>query len=139
MAYMNQETKKEINAELKKVKKAFEKQGGYLKYSLAVRHYSTIVLNIRECSIDLAKNWMDNVNKQRSIEDVMVPTDIQVNHYHLDSAFDGEALKLLTALNTALHKHHWDDSDSMTDYFSCAYYVDINIGTWDKPFITKEI
>lgn len=31
-------------------------------------------------------------------------------------------------------KDHWDDSDSMTDYFSCAYYFNIHIGRWDKPF-----
>jgi len=41
-----------------------------------------------------------------------------------------------------LHKMHdvarngwWDKSDTMTDYFHCAYYYDIAIGKWNKPAV----
>lgn len=125
MAYINQETKKRINEELKKVKKNFN---GHLKYSLAIRNHSTLVLTIRECSIDLFANWCSVTGSVPSL-------NIQVNQYYLDRQFDGEALELMESLNKALHKEHWDESDSMTDYFHCAYYVNINIGAWNKPFV----
>ncbi len=28
----------------------------------------------------------------------------------------------------------YDNSDIMTDYFDVAWYVDINIGKWNKPY-----
>ena len=35
----------------------------------------------------------------------------------------------------ALKSADWyDKSDAMTDYFNTAYYVDVNIGKWDKPY-----
>jgi hypothetical protein len=27
-----------------------------------------------------------------------------------------------------------DKSDVMTDYFNVGWYIDINIGKWDKPY-----
>ena len=30
---------------------------------------------------------------------------------------------------------YYNNSDSMTDYFDIAYYTDINIGKWNKPYI----
>ena len=29
----------------------------------------------------------------------------------------------------------YDTSDAMVDYFDTAYYVDINIGKWNKPYV----
>jgi hypothetical protein len=31
-------------------------------------------------------------------------------------------------------REYFDDSDSMTDYFHVAYYYDIQVGKWDKPY-----
>ena len=28
----------------------------------------------------------------------------------------------------------YDESDAQVDYFNTAYYVDINVGQWDKPY-----
>ena len=47
MAYMNQEKKKLIAQDLKEALK-----GVNIKYSLGVRHHSTIVMNIWESDID---------------------------------------------------------------------------------------
>jgi hypothetical protein len=32
---------------------------------------------------------------------------------------------------------NWDNSDSQTDYFDVNYYLDINIGKWNKDFQVK--
>ena len=31
--------------------------------------------------------------------------------------------------------HAVDSSDAMTDYFDTAYYTNIRIGKWDKPYV----
>ena len=31
--------------------------------------------------------------------------------------------------------YNWDNSDSMTDYFDVNYYLHLELGKWDKPFI----
>jgi hypothetical protein len=31
-------------------------------------------------------------------------------------------------------KDYYDRSDAMTDYFDTAYYTNINLGKWDKPY-----
>lgn len=135
---MDQERKKRINEELKKVKKDFENNGGALKYSLRVRHHSTIVLTIRECSLDLLTEYYKTVNENNG-PDFQVPYRdyAQVNHYHLDRQFTGESLELMKRLNAALHLEHWDESDMQVDYFNCAYYTDINLGDFDKPYKVK--
>ena len=45
-----------------------------------------------------------------------------------------KALKALNELIGVLYEGHWDESDIMTDYFHCAYYVDVSIGKWNKPY-----
>ena len=32
----------------------------------------------------------------------------------------------------------YNNSDSMSDYFDIAYYLDVNIGKWDKGYVLKE-
>ena len=32
----------------------------------------------------------------------------------------------------------YNKSDAMVDYFDIAYYMDINIGKWNKPYVLKE-
>lgn len=113
MAYVNQEKKGKIAAALKAVVPAD------WKYSLAVRHHSTIVMTIKKAPVDL---YLANRNH------------VDINHYHLDTNFDGELLETLKKIIRALNTDNYDNSDSMTDYFDVGHYVDLNIGRWDKPF-----
>jgi hypothetical protein len=122
MAYMNQEKKTKIAAALKKVVPA-----GW-KYSLSVRHHSTIVMTISSAPFDLIGKLYDTDR-----------TDISVNpywaHEHLkDCAEKQVILKALECLNL----DNFDNSDPMTDYFHVGHYVDLNIGKWNKPFVVTE-
>jgi hypothetical protein len=29
---------------------------------------------------------------------------------------------------------NWDKSDIQTDYFDVGWYIDVNVGRWDKPY-----
>lgn len=111
MAYMSQENKKALSPAIKAVLKKFNMKG-----SIAVRNHSTLVVNIKEGVIDFGKDH------------------IQVNHHWIDSHYEGVAKDFLTELKDSMMVGNYDHSDYMSDYFSVGWYVDINIGSWDKPY-----
>lgn len=121
MAYMDQERKALLAAELKKVMPA-----GW-KYSLAVRNHSTIVLTITEAPFDLMAVVVQPSSRESG--------HYQVNNHHPLECFTdecvGEAFKAIVA---ALNAGNHDRSDSYTDYYDVGWYVDVQIGRWNKPF-----
>jgi hypothetical protein len=123
MAFMSQETKTKIAAELKKVMPK-----GW-KYSLAVRDHSTIVLTIASAPIDL----MAIVNKNRAHPCKAA----QLNTFYLSTEFAGneQMCELFAKIYATLKgPEFFDHSDSQTDYFNVSHYININLGRWDKPF-----
>jgi hypothetical protein len=59
-----------------------------------------------------------------------------VNQFWFHEHYDGEAKAFLTeAIDALKSADYYDRSDAMTDYFDTAYYMDINIGRWDKPYV----
>jgi hypothetical protein len=116
MAYMNQAKKAAIAP---KVKAILKKYG--LKGSLAVDNYSTLVLNIRSGKIDFQKDAVGEFHHQ-------------INHYWAHEHFSGKAKKFFSEVIPAMNNGNHDNSDSMTDYFDVGWYVDINVGRWDRPY-----
>ncbi len=122
MAYMNQEKKKKIQAELKKVIPS-----GW-KWSLSVRHHMAIVLTIWQGPKELTINGEGETADHR-----------QLNEYYLDRAFqDPKTVETFQKINEALNLDNFNNSDPMTDYFHVGHYVDIEIGRWDKPYVVIE-
>jgi len=122
MAYMNQEKKAAIQAELKKVIPAA------WKWSLSVKHHSTLQLTISAAPVDLIGEHI------RGEYITGKETYLQLNEYHLEYAYAGELLRIFTRIKEALNLGNWDRSDVMTDYFDVGHYVNIHLGRWDKPF-----
>lgn len=120
MAYVSKEAKATIAQNLKPVLKKYG-----VKATLAVSNHRTIVLNVRESAIDFLSGFdRDHVS---------------VNTYWTQDHYTGAALAFLTEALQALRSAGWyDRSDIMTDYFNTAYYIDINIGTWDKPYVLTQ-
>lgn len=66
----------------------------------------------------------------------------QINQYWIDDHYPqhAEFLKgvmeiIKTAPAAAPGGRAWfDESDAMTDYFHTAYYIHLNVGSWDKPY-----
>ena len=111
MAYMNQEKKAIIAKALKPV---LAKYG--MKGTLSVRNHMAIVLNLKSGKINFEGRE-------------------QVNPYWFHEHYTGKAKAFLTEAFAALKSAGWyDNSDPMTDYFNTAYYYDINIGKWNKPY-----
>jgi hypothetical protein len=34
---------------------------------------------------------------------------------------------------------NWDKSDIQSDYFNVGWYVDVNIGKWNKPYVREAV
>ena len=56
------------------------------------------------------------------------------NVYSNGCTMTAEGAEMLTKAIKIATKHHWDDSDPMTDYFSTNFYIHLSVGKWDKPF-----
>ena len=73
---------------------------------------------------------------------------VQINGYHIDSFYGEHAeflkkvqqiIKTAPARGEGYHKGtgYYDRSDAMTDYFDTAYYIHLNIGSWNQPYEVK--
>lgn len=124
MAYVSQEKKAKIAAALKQVVPA-----GW-KYSLAVRHHSTIVMTISAAPVDII-----GAMKPTPYLDPKTATYVDLNHYHYrDHIADQDVADTFGKIIGALNTDNFDNSDPMTDYFHVGHYVDVKIGRYDKPF-----
>ena len=116
MAFVSKEDKAKLAPGIKAVLKKYKMKG-----TIAVRHHSTLVVNIRQGAIDFG------TEERRGY--------IQVNPYWIKENYEGVARDFLTELLAAMKgKDFFDHSDPMTDYFHRSHYTDINIGSWSKPY-----
>ena len=136
MAYMNQDRKAVIKQNLDKICKPLG-----IKYSLAVRDSMTISMTIKSASVDFIGNLNESMKEPSNVyygRNLSFSEYAQVNPYHFKNQFSGKALEIITKLFEALHSAGWyDRSDSQSDYFDTAYYIDMDIGKWNKPFEVK--
>ena len=141
MAYFNQERKQERAPVIKAILKKYGVKG-----SLAVRNHSTFVLNIKSGSVDFIENYIKtdadkhygNKMSQEQIEYIRNNKALDVNPYWYQEHYTGKALSFLKEVFTAMNKGNHDNSDVQTDYFDVGWYVDVNIGSWDKPYILEK-
>ena len=114
MAYISQEEKKELAPGIKAVLKKYGVKG-----TIAVRDYSSLVVNIKSGVLDL-------------MGDSGLPNEdsFQVNPYYAEErAKDPKIGSFYGELLAAMKGTKWyNNSDVQIDYFDIAYYVDINVG-----------
>ena len=134
MAYMNQDKKKVIKANLDKILKPLG-----IKYSLRVQHHSKICCTIKSAPIDFIGNFnhvLRNSEEWKAMPDILKERDyVSVNPYWYQDHYTGEAKELLAKVFEALRSaDYYDRSDAMVDYFDCAYYYGLSIGDYNTPF-----
>jgi len=134
MAYMSQDRKAVISKALKPVLAKYKVKG-----SLSVRNHSTICLTLKSGKID----FIANSNRVCGSSHYQVSRGFRpntsgysdVNVYWFQDHYDGKAKAFLTEALAALKCADWyDRTNAQIDYFDTAYYVDINIGKWNKPY-----
>lgn len=140
MAFVSQDRKKALAPQIKAVLKKYGMKG-----TIAVRHHSTLVVNIRAGKLDIIGNMMENATEENNwyAAQGKRPDHIDVNEYHIDRTYTGEVAAFLTELKDAMNgkgcetEKNFDNSDIMTDYFHVGWYIDINVGNWNKPYVLE--
>ena len=130
MAYVSQELKAKLAPAIKAVCKKYG-----VKASIAVRNHSTVVLNIKSGKID----FLGNFNKVTGgdVHGNKRTENLDINPYWYHDHFDGNAKKFLTEVFAAMNEGNFDKSDIQTDYFHVGWYVDVNVGRWNKPYVLE--
>jgi hypothetical protein len=123
MAYISKADKDAKAVELR----ALAKQYG-IKATVARKHCYTIVLNIHGGKIDF-------YGALKEVDSNYSKTYIQVNPYWVDDQFNkGVAHDFLTKALEIMNRVNHNNSDAMVDYFDVGWYIDINVGQWNKPY-----
>lgn len=123
MAYINQEMKKVIAESVKPILKKYGVKG-----TLSIRHHSCIALNLKSGKINF---FVDGEVDPKNAY-------IQVNPYWYQDHFTGKSKAFLDEVIPALKSAGWyDRSDAQVDYFDTAYYFDVNVGKWNKPYVVE--
>ena len=134
MAYVSQDLKKSLAPAIKAICK---KHG--IKATLATNRF-TLILNIKSGNIDFFESFNRlGMAESRPNHLPFTPEthDMRVNPYHYKRHFDVKALKFLSEVIPAMNVGNHDNSDIMTDYFDVGWYIDVNIGKWDKPYVLE--
>jgi hypothetical protein len=133
MAYLNAQDVAQIRKELKETFPKF-KFGVRKDNGMAVR------VTIKSGPTDFSSIFKDEYATKKQYA--------QINTYHIGTFYGEHApflSQVLDIVKTAPSRGEgfrkgegwYDRSDAMTDYFDCAYYIDINIGAWDQPYEVK--
>ena len=137
MAYMNQERKQKIQNALKPI---LAKYG--MKGTLRTRQHG-ITLTLRQGPIDFIGDLVENRSRigfqPLNKDEMRQRYELAVNQYWIDEHYTGKSLEFLKKVKEAMMAaDYYDNSDASIDYFDTAYYYDIVIGSWDKPYnLTK--
>lgn len=143
MAYISQEEKKEFTPAIKAVLKKYGMKG-----TLAIRHHSTLVCNIKSGDLDIigcnnkttmkSNRYYDtNVYDLRGKMARLKEQYIDVNPYWIDENYaeDQNVVAFIKELKEAMEgPRFFNEDDSMTDYFHRSHYTDINVGNYNTPY-----
>jgi hypothetical protein len=125
MAYVSQDLKAKLAPKIKAICKKYG-----VKATLSVRNHLSLVLTVKSGKIDFIGDYGDTPETRADAEKF----GIQVNPYHYKSHFNGEAYHFLSEVIPAMNDGNWDKSDIQVDYFNVGWYIDVNIGKWNKPY-----
>ena len=141
MAYMNQQKKQVIKQALDQILKPL----GF-KFSLKVSHSSKISLTLRSGPVDFITDHIEYIKTEKpwDFNQEMVTymesrKCMSINQYWYNENYTKKNAELIGKIVNAMKSADWfDKSDAMVDYFHTAYYYDVNVGDWEKPYtVTK--
>jgi hypothetical protein len=123
MAFMNQERKATLAVEIAKVMPT------NWKYTLRVNHHSTLVLTIRQADVDL-------IGENHVCASRPEPSSCRsLNEYNLQGEYSDKLFKIFENIRGAMNVGNHDRSDVQSDYFDVGWYITINIGDGESPFV----
>ena len=127
-------------AEVSAIRKALKAKYPNMKFSVRNRDHTSVDVSIMKSDIDFSDILVVPCGNYGSDETKAVD-NVSVNHYYPDNygkfadLFKGILEIIKKAPGTVEGGREWfDKSDSMSDYFHTAFYIDLSIGKWDKPY-----
>ena len=130
MAYMNQEKKAVLAPRIKALLKKYGCKG-----SVSVRNHMVLVCTVSAGPIDFIGNMLETMQaKGAGDSGCPRPTHLSVNPFWLQEHYSGTAKEFLMQLRDIMNDGNHDRSDIQTDYFDVGWYIDIDIGKWNKPY-----
>lgn len=62
----------------------------------------------------------------------------EINHYHLGNYTNSDFYKAIDfIIRNAGKQYYYNNSDTKIDYFDVAFYYNIDVGSWSKPYEIK--
>lgn len=137
MAYMNQDRKANLASGIKEILKRYGVKG-----TLSTDRYS-LTLNIKSSALDFIGNMNETTKNTPYYRELRLDADVrdyvQINTYHYRSQFSNKVIiKFFDEITRAMNIGNHDNSDIQTDYFDVGWYVRINVGKWNKPYILEK-
>lgn len=125
------------------------------KWSIRIERYSggkSLYISLMEAPFDAIKAVRRESfagGEHKFIIEPVKEQYAQINHYHLDNysnedewagvnngyVLHEDAIKALKHATHFANSFNFDDSDSMIDYFHTNFYLHLEIGRWNKPFV----
>lgn len=134
MAYVSQEMKR---AKAPAIKAVLKKYG--MKGTISVDNHSSLVVTLKEGVLDLigeANRSNKEYAERRNERFYPVEGNYSVNTYWIDENYKGKIRSFFKELLAAMRGDDWfDNSNSQIDYFHIAFYTDIHVGRWNKPYV----
>ena len=116
-----------VSAQMTKaVRRALRVKFADMKFSVRKNaHSSTLYITILSSKVDLTDDLQgDKYN--------------EINHYHVEhynhSKLYKEILAEMMKATASAGSAYFDDSDSQTDYFHCAYYYSLSVGDYENHY-----
>lgn len=132
MAYMSQEKKRSIHAKLKPILRKYGMKG-----TLSVQQHSTLTLTLSAGPIDFIayrnpeRFWENKPGVAAMLYDSY---NLSINPFWYHEHFVGLAKQFLSEVLAVMNEGNHDRSDPMTDYFDVGWYVNVEVGRWNKPY-----
>lgn len=136
MAYMSQDRKRSLAPAIKTALKKYRVKG-----TLAVDNNMALVLNIKSGPIDFISNFNAVCSDSRRADPghcTPVKNYVSVNPYWYHEHFTDKALAFLKEVISAMNDGNWNKSDIQSDYHDVGWYVHVNIGNWNKPYVLEK-
>lgn len=82
------------------------------------------------------KEIQESEEAKKFLKNRLDSKNITVNQYHISEDYELSEYgkQLFTYIKKLCDSFNYDDSNSMTDYFNCGFYLDLRIGKYDKKF-----
>ncbi len=128
MAHITQEDKKRLAPQIKAVLKKYK-----IKATISVQHYMKLNVNIKSGVLDF---FADSTIYESD------RGHMSINEYYIDEHHTGDIRDFLLELKDAMNgvgtdEENYNNDDIQSDYFDRGWYISINIGKYDKPYILE--